>query len=58
MEKDHRRRVKCANCGMIYDIAVSNWLGDPLDLTGIGVCPKCGSNASDDLTLPNITQYT
>lgn len=38
-----KKRVKCANCGMIYDI----WMNDiacqypPI----IGECPKCKSNA-------------
>ena len=41
-------RVKCANCGMIYDINPT-----PMDFRGANEaescaqCPKCGSNAKD-----------
>lgn len=35
-------RVKCANCGMIYDIMLDDLShGKPLD----GECPNCKSNA-------------
>jgi len=37
-----KKRVRCANCGMIYDIV---GYGDILPTTG--KCPKCGSNAFD-----------
>lgn len=41
-------RVRCANCRMIYDIAIPNYTGlDPNDIRG--KCPKCGSNAFDQL---------
>jgi predicted nucleic acid-binding Zn-ribbon protein len=36
-------RVKCANCGMIYDINHN-----------ISTCPKCGSNAYDELPNPEL----
>lgn len=42
-------RVKCANCGMIYDITRPNYAGlNPDDIRG--KCPKCGSNAFDRTT--------
>lgn len=39
-----RTRVKCANCGMVYDIIVSQ----PTNISyenDSGICPKCKSNA-------------
>ena len=41
MKMPEKRRVKCANCGMIYDII----RGSPFKQQ----CPGCGSNAYDDL---------
>lgn len=42
MEK--KIRVKCANCGMVYDIYRPEfWTTDPIEPKG--KCPKCGSNA-------------
>lgn len=35
-------RVKCVNCGMIYDIYISEWNKEN-NLRG--KCPKCNSNA-------------
>jgi len=47
-------RVRCANCGMIYDrrkplgLAVDELLPDvAMGLTN--VCPGCGSNAADPI---------
>ncbi|KKN73120.1 hypothetical protein LCGC14_0404290 [marine sediment metagenome] len=34
-----RKRVKCANCGMIHDVYVGTCF--------IQSCPSCGSNAYD-----------
>ena len=39
-----KKRVKCANCGMIYDIKPE---GDVVMWESPGICPKCGSNAHD-----------
>lgn len=49
-------RVKCANCGMIYDIMVPNYLGTE-DTMIRGKCPRCGSNAYDQIT-PDFTRWT
>ena len=41
-------RVKCANCGMVYDKAdpnVGSWLGQ----SGALACPGCRSNAADPI---------
>ena len=41
-----KKRVKCANCGMVYDILI----GDYSNVHQItGECPKCKSNAFDVL---------
>jgi formate dehydrogenase maturation protein FdhE len=46
-------RVKCANCGMIYDINPT-----PMDFrtetecNQCAVCPKCQSNAKDRVDNP------
>jgi len=37
-----KKRVKCANCGMIYDI-----VGYEEIMPTAGKCPGCGSNAFD-----------
>ena len=37
-----KKRVKCANCGMIYDILIGDYESEHLL---IGECPKCKSNA-------------
>lgn len=45
-------RVKCANCGMIYDRPPDQkvfHIGVPFTVEGRTNCPKCGSNASDPL---------
>jgi len=52
------RRVKCANCGMIYDIPnYQLQRGDPTKMVR-GTCPKCGSNANDPITSENHLEYT
>lgn len=41
-------RVKCANCGTIYDISSSTMeFRSKLEVLASGVCPKCKSNAKD-----------
>lgn len=40
-----KERVKCANCGMIYDRAINDILPDD----GGAQCPCCKSNAYDRL---------
>ncbi len=42
-----KKRVRCVNCGMIYDICVSTW-NEEDNLHGI--CPKCKSNAFEEYT--------
>lgn len=39
-----KKRVKCANCGMVYDIKSE---GDVVMVMSPDICPKCGSNAYD-----------
>lgn len=41
-----KKRVKCANCGMVYDIIVGDFT---LEQQLMGSCPKCKSNAFDVL---------
>lgn len=44
----NKLRVKCANCGMTYDITILNYTGiGPDEIRG--KCPRCGSNAFDRL---------
>lgn len=46
----HGPRVKCANCGMIYNKPPAEkvfWIGVPFTVSGVEFCPKCGSNAYD-----------
>ena len=45
-ENKMKKRVKCANCGMVYDIKSE---GDMVIIISPGICPKCGSNAYDVL---------
>lgn len=43
-------RVRCANCGMIYDKPPAEqvfWIGVPFRIEGMENCPRCGSNAAD-----------
>lgn len=41
-------RVKCANCGMIYDISPTSMeFGTETEVLSQGQCPKCKSNAKD-----------
>lgn len=54
MNKIEKKRVKCANCGMIYDIYPETWLGQ----LNRGECPKCSSNAYDELGSNNIIKYS
>lgn len=59
MGKDRtKNRVKCANCGMIYDIILfeGSWDGDCKENMR-GECPKCGSNAFDVINPENILRY-
>ena len=46
--KDKKMRVKCANCGMIYDITPTTMeFRTEQEMYRCGVCPKCKSNAKD-----------
>jgi len=41
-------RVKCANCGMIYEVGVTPCdFRTPQEVLASGTCPKCKSNAKD-----------
>ncbi len=43
-------RTKCANCGMIYDIPITDMdFRSPLEVAQSGVCPGCKSNAHNPL---------
>jgi len=45
-------RTKCANCGMIYDIFISDMeMRTPQQIAQSGVCPKCGSNAHNPIPI-------
>lgn len=44
--KKSKERVRCANCGMVYDIT-----------NLVQKCPKCGSNAYDLLKGSYVIQY-
>lgn len=47
-----KKRVKCANCGTVYDIKPE---GDMIMVMSSGICPKCKSNAYDVVkTFPDI----
>lgn len=47
-------RTRCANCGMIYDIIVTDMdMRTMQEVANSGDCPKCGSNAHD----PFPTEY-
>ena len=37
------KRVKCANCGMVYDVKGYGLMMGPVS----GTCPNCKSNAYD-----------
>jgi len=57
-------RVRCANCGTIYNKPPAEqtfWIGVPFRVEGMETCPKCGSNAADELpggeTCANSTTY-
>ncbi len=43
-----KERVKCANCGMVYDRLLPDMMPD----TGSAQCPKCKSNAYDAIEKP------
>ena len=49
----NKTRVKCANCGMIYDLVINDepkeYPDEPNDR-----CPGCGSNAYDKLQTEKI----
>ena len=53
-------RVKCANCGMIWEY--KGWLGDcyayPRDYRFVISCPHCGSNAFDVIEESNSKEET
>lgn len=52
-------RVKCANCGMVYDIPVSNMeFRDEQTIIDHGVCPGCKSNAKDRVDNISISKTT
>lgn len=57
MKRDTKKlRLKCANCGMLYDIYIDEkYQGDPLSPKS--VCPKCGSNACDKINPDNMLEY-
>ncbi len=41
-------RVKCANCGMIYDTNPTPMdFRTEIERVSTATCPKCGSNAKD-----------
>ena len=41
-------RVKCANCGMIYDINPTTMdFRSPYEVESSAQCPECKSNAKD-----------
>jgi len=43
-------RTKCANCGMVYDLIISDMeLRNEREIVQGGKCPKCGSNANDPI---------
>lgn len=43
-----KKRVRCANCGMVYDILIGDYQNEH-QLTGS--CPKCKSNAFDTIPI-------
>lgn len=52
-------RVRCANCGMIYEKPPAEqawWIGVPFRVEGTEFCPRCGSNAADSIQ-PAQPQY-
>jgi DNA-directed RNA polymerase subunit RPC12/RpoP len=54
-------RVRCANCGMIYDRPPAQevlWIGVPVRAIGRETCPRCGSNAADIVEEPIRCQTT
>ena len=43
-------RTKCANCGMIYDIPISDMdMRTPMEVSQSGICPGCKSNAHNPI---------
>jgi len=51
--KMKKKRVKCANCGMVYDFTEA----EPNELVWVtNCCPKCGSNAYD--IIKHFGEYT
>ena len=52
-------RTKCANCGMIYDIPVTDMdMRSPMEVSQSAKCPGCGSNAHDPLPSEYATSTT
>ncbi|MHC4121973.1 MAG: hypothetical protein ACYSSI_00235 [Planctomycetota bacterium] len=46
-------RVKCANCGMIYDINPTSMdFRTEMERLSCASCPKCKSNAKDVISKP------
>lgn len=56
IKNKQRIRVKCANCGMIYDLLLfeGSWDGNSLE-NARGECPKCTSNAFDKVRQSRIS---
>lgn len=50
-----KKRVKCANCGTIYDIYVPDGIFDSGQVSG--TCPKCLSNACDEISTQQWKRY-
>lgn len=46
MPTHFHKRVKCANCGMIYNMDIPDMLGEDY---ASHICPGCGSNAYDEI---------
>jgi len=44
-----KKRLKCVNCGMVYDVRFHLDIGPEPALRN-AKCPKCGSNAYNDVT--------
>jgi len=51
-------RVKCANCGMVYDINVTSMdFRGPLERLANATCPSCKSNAKDEVAKETWRQF-
>ena len=52
-------RTKCANCGMIYDIPITDMdMRTSFEVSQSGVCPKCNSNAHDPIPVEYKGSYS